>query len=309
MLIEYLSKNMLLDPSYIKSVAVTASKRYKKATIKKKDGSDRLIFQPSRELKAMQRVINKDILCKLPMHASVYSYKIGTNLRDHILAHKNGNFITRLDFKNFFNSINKEDVIKFISDNKNFLGTDWNDTDTNLLVMLACFRGTLTIGASTSPTLSNCICYQLDNKLSVLCRELRVVYSRYADDLYFSTNEPNVLFGMPQQVIKIVRSIDYPRNLWLNTKKTIHTSKKRLRKVTGLVLTPDGKVSIGRNKKREIRSRIHNWDNLEEDARLSLKGYLAFVSSVEPNLINRLCMKFGSDKIYGIIRYGQIQEP
>jgi len=112
MLLDYLSNTMLLDSSYIETVAVTASKRYKKTTIKKRDGSDRVIYQPARELKAIQRVINKDILCKLPVHSSVYSYRKGMNLKHHILAHKKENFITRLDFTNFFNSISEKDIKK-----------------------------------------------------------------------------------------------------------------------------------------------------------------------------------------------------
>lgn len=305
MLLEYLSKTLLLDPSYIETVSITASKRYKKATIKKSDGSDRIIYQPARELKSLQRVINKDILCKLPIHSSIYSYRKNVNLRHHILAHQKNNFITRLDFKDFFNSIDEEDLYKFITDSEKLLDNDWNDSDTKLLIKLVCFRGTLTIGAPTSPTLSNCICFQLDNKISQVCRELKVDYTRYADDIYFSTNEPNVLFSLPKQVIKIVRSIDYPRHLWLNKKKTIHTSKKRLRKITGLVLTPDDKVSLGRNKKRQIRSRIHNWDALTDEEKLSLKGYLAFASSVEPDFINRLYMKYGSEKINKIVKHKQ----
>ena len=304
MLLDYLSKSMLLDSAYIETVAITASKRYKKTIIKKKDGSDRVIYQPARELKAIQRVVNKDILCKLPVHSAVYSYRKGMNLKQHILAHKKENFITRLDFTNFFNSINEKDIINYISDHKMLLGEDWDDLDTDLLIKLVCFRGTLTIGAPTSPTLSNCICFQLDNKISQICKELRVTYTRYADDIYFSTNEPNVLFKIAQRLVKILRTIEYPKNLWLNKKKTIHTSKKRLRKVTGLVLTPNGDVSIGREKKREIRSRIYHWDQLTQEERLSLKGYLAFVSSVEPSFINRLCIKFGSDKIDLIIKFG-----
>jgi RNA-directed DNA polymerase len=131
------------------------------------------------------------------------------------------------------------------------------------------------------------------------------MYTRYSDDLYLSTNVPDLLFEMPHKVIKIVRSIDYPRNLWLNKKKTVHTSKKRLRRITGVVLTPEGGISIGRQKKREIRSLIFSWSTLSDSERLSLKGYLAFISSVEPGFINRLCKKYGSQKIYDIVKYVQ----
>jgi RNA-directed DNA polymerase len=303
MLLKYLSKNMLLKRSFIETVANSASKRYKRATIKKHDGSDRTIYQPSRELKAIQRVIHDDILNKLPIHSSVFAYRKGVNLKQHVLAHKSSNYITRLDFKNFFNSIDSDDLENFISDNSRLLGPNWTLNDTKLLLNLVCFKGALTIGSVTSPVLSNSICFQLDENIFQICCKLKIVYTRYADDLYFSTNDPYILFNLPKDIIKIIRTLKYPKNLWLNKKKTIHTSKKRLRRITGIVLTPDGTVSIGRENKRRIRSLIFKWDTLSEENRLSLKGYLSFVSSVEPEFINRLCIKFGSKAIYDIIKY------
>lgn len=303
MLLEHLSQNMLLEPPFIEMVANSASKRYKETSIKKKDGSDRIIHQPARELKAIQRVIHNDILSKLPVHTSVYAYRKGINLKNHALAHRKGNFITRLDFRNFFNSIDAADIRKYITNNYSHIDSKWSHNDTELLVKLVCFKGALTIGSPTSPALSNCICHQLDEKTSIFCCEHNISYTRYADDLYFSTIEQNLLFSISHQIIKILRAIDYPKNLWLNKKKTIHSSKKHLRKVTGLVLTPEGNISLGRDKKRMVRSLIFKWSTLSDDERLSLKGYLAFISSVEPDFINRLCRKYGSKKVYDIIKY------
>lgn len=303
MLLEHLSNNMLLEPTFIKIVANSASKRYKRTTIKKRNGTDRIIHQPARELKAIQRVIHSDILSELPIHPSVYSYRKGINLKKHALAHTKGNYITRLDFRNFFNSIDAADIKKYITRKYNYIDNNWTADDTELLVKLVCFKGALTIGSPTSPMLSNCVCHQLDEKISSFCCEHDISYTRYADDLYFSTNEQNLLFSISHHVIKILRAIDYPKNLWLNKKKTIHSSKKHLRKITGLVLTPEGNISLGRGNKRKVRSLIFQWSSLPDNERLSLKGYLAFVSSVEPDFINRLCKKYGSKKVYDIIKY------
>lgn len=294
---------MLIDPQYIKIVANSATPRYKSMVIKKRDGSDRQIYQPSRELKAIQRVLHDDLLSRLPIHPSAYAYREKINLKDHINAHRNSNFIARFDFKNFFPSIDKIDIEKFINDNCIKIDKEWTSEDTKLFVNLVCFKGALIIGAVTSPIISNSICYQLDKKISQICSESEVIYTRYADDIYFSTNEPNTLLDLTPKLIKVLRNIEYPRNLWLNKKKTIHTSKKRLRKITGLVLTPEGKVSIGRAKKRELRTQIYQWDTFSPKQKLSIKGTLAYISSIEPDLINRLCKKFGSKKVYNIIKY------
>ena len=194
-------------------------------------------------------------------------------------------------------------VKKYMSLKSKHISKDWDSDDTKLFIKLVCLKGALTIGSPTSPMLSNCICHQLDEKLSNFCCEHNIVYTRYADDLYFSTTEQNLLFSISPHVIKILRTIDYPRNLWLNKKKTIHTSKKHLRKIIGIVLTPEGNISLGRSNKRKVRSLIFQWSSLPEEERLSLQGYLAFASSIEPDFINRLCKKYGSKKIYDIIKY------
>ena len=77
-----------------------------------------------------------------------------------------------------------------------------------------------------------------------------MAYSRYADDLTFSTNRRGVLRQIEVSISGVVRKLRYPR-LEINHHKTIHTSKKHHRRVTGIVLSSDGKVSLGR-KKREL---------------------------------------------------------
>ena len=239
----------------------------------------------------------------MPVHKSVYSYRKEISLKHHALAHRHNNFITRLDFRNFFNSIDSDDILIFITDNKEHISDKWSTPDTELFIKLTTFKGALTIGSVTSPLLSNSICYALDEQVSNICCELKVKYTRYADDLYFSTNEKQVLFSIAKHITTILRGLSYPKSLWLNKKKTIHTSRKRLRRVTGVVLTPAGKVSVGRDKKRKVRTLVYQWATLTPKEKLSLQGYLSFVSSIEPEFINSLCSKYGSKTISDIISY------
>jgi hypothetical protein len=87
--------------------------------------------------------------------------------------------------------------------------------------------------------------------------------------------------------------------LVLNAEKTVRVSKKRLRKVTGLVLTNEGQVSLGRDVKREIRAAVHYFlhGKLSREQALGLRGMLAYVNSVEPGFLNRLRVKYGSELI------------
>ena len=63
-------------------------------------------------------------------------------------------------------------------------------------------------------------------------------------------------------MIENIEKLKYLTSLRINSKKTHHSSKKNRINVTGLVITNNCTVSIGRNKKREIRTMIYNWDKL-----------------------------------------------
>jgi RNA-directed DNA polymerase len=129
--------------------------------------------------------------------------------------------------------------------------------------------------------------------LARTCGEAGITYTRYADDLFFSTSTPNILRDVQAVVEAALRSIPYPGSLRVNTQKTRHSSLKRHRRVTGLVLSSQGELSLGRDLKRRIRSQIHRLDSLGSAERARLAGLLAHVRDVEPAFFNRLVLKYG----------------
>jgi RNA-directed DNA polymerase len=144
--------------------------------------------------------------------------------------------------------------------------------------------GRLTIGAPTSPTLSNAVCYDMDTQLSEISKRLEITYSRYADDLFFSTMHPNVLSVLEPIVVSTIANLTLPRGLAINTAKTRHSSKRRTRRVTGIILGSDGKPYIGRELKRKIRAMIHQVDALDAKRRASLAGLIAYAGGFDPIL-------------------------
>ena len=66
--------------------------------------------------------------------------------------------------------------------------------------------------------------------------------------------------------------------------------------ITGLVLTNEGEVSVGRTKKRQIKTLVYRYTKglLVDDEESYLSGYLSFCWSVEPDFIHRLEKKFGN---------------
>jgi RNA-directed DNA polymerase len=75
----------------------------------------------------------------------------------------------------------------------------------------------------------------------------------------------------------------------------VRVSKKRSRRVTGLVLSNEGRVSLGRDQKRTIRAAVHHFlmGRLDKEQSSWLRGMLAFVNSVEPEYLDRLRAKYG----------------
>ncbi|HID2501024.1 TPA: retron St85 family RNA-directed DNA polymerase [Enterobacter cloacae] len=303
MLIEYLAKVLLLEADFIFKVANEADSHYGKFSIPKKNGGTRIVYQPSKELKVLQRLLHDNVLSKLPIHPNAVAYQKGSSVYRHASIHKAKRFMLKLDFEAFFDSITKNDIEEYINDNKHIFGDKWSKHDTDLLIKLVCFNGRLTMGAVSSPVMSNAICYKLDHLLTEYCLSKGVTYSRYADDMYFSTNEENVLKLIPPFLRLNLKTLRYPSKLWINRKKTLHMSKKNKMMVTGVNLTTDGGVSLGRDKKRMVKALIFKWTNLSEEKRLFLKGYLSYCKSVEPLFINRLCAKYSSELIDEIQRY------
>jgi RNA-directed DNA polymerase len=293
MLLDYLSKNLILEREFIELIANTSSRRYKKYEITK-NKKTRTIFHPAKELKTLQRILHDCILSKLPVHSAATAYCQNSTILANAERHKSSKFMLRIDFKNFFESISKDDIVEFITKNQTYLDPSWSDEDTQLLVKIACFHKRLTIGSVTSPIISNAICYELDHKLSQYCLSKNIIYTRYADDLFFSTNSPNILKNTPSVIKKTIREISQPNNLWINYRKTIHMSKKSKMCITGLTITNDQKISIGNKKKREIRSLVYKWNHLDSTKKANLQGYLSYCSSVEPSFINSLYIKYGA---------------
>lgn len=206
-----------------------------------------------------------------------------------------------MDIEDFFPSITHLDIRSYINGNQE-LFVDWDDEDIDCFVKLVCRNGRLTIGAPTSPALSNAICYDLDQRIGSICQERGVVYTRYADDMFFSTRSRGILGDIEELVHQAIRDAELPRALRVNERKTLHTSKRRKRVVTGLVITSEGRISIGRNNKRYIRSLLHKYHTLDDEKKTRLAGKLAYVKAVEPEFINRLVLKYGVDLVKRAMR-------
>lgn len=312
MIISTISREMRLTRYYLDRVIETASHRYKEYTIPKRTGGFRIIHHPSRELKLIQSWLADNVFSYMMISEFVYSYKANVGILDHALIHKNNNYLLRVDFKDFFPSITRHDVETLIKKNLSEIPLKLTLNDCYVISKLVCRLDSesklygLTIGAPSSPVISNSILYEFDTYWGNKCDGLSIKYSRYADDLFFSTNKPNVLANIFEELQAHVNNMRSPKII-INRDKTIFTSRKRRRVITGLIITSENHISIGRAKKREIKSMIFKYtkNQLDQHEISYLRGYLSYAKSVEPSFIKSMNEKFGKVCINGIRK----QEP
>lgn len=287
---------------------LTAPKRYKVYSIPKRNGSgSRVIAHPSQELKLIQTWITDNVLNKFPVHRCATAYEEGRSILDNASPHAKKKFLLKMDFNNFFPSLKPDDLKKLISDT-NDMSLGKSDLVALQKFLFRLPKGAksleMSVGAPSSPKFSNVIMFQFDAMISDFCKREKVIYTRYADDLTFSTNRSDVLETCEKEVGRVLKKIKYPK-LTINEQKTVFSSKKTMRRVTGLILSSEGKVSLGRDKKRLLRSQIHYFQKRKLSAieAETLRGHLAYAHAVEPSFLERMKRCYGDKLIEKIQRF------
>lgn len=301
-IIQMLADGLRLSDREIRRLVATAPERYKVYSIPKRNGKRRIIAQPAKEVKLAQNILIDKLLRDLPVHDAAMAYVRGRSIYQNAERHC-GNFqLLKYDFENFFPSISEFHWVKYCEDKK-ILSREQALISGRILFRRA--RGEkvlrLSVGAPSSPILSNILLYDFDKKMIDDLKSDAVTYTRYADDLTFSAERTGHLTVVDRILRKNSRDYRYCR-LKVNEDKTVLATKSQRRSVTGLILTLDSKVSIGRDQKRLIRSQIYKWLRGEmgvEDA-AKLAGMLAYIKGVEPAFLESLQRKYGPENLKNI---------
>lgn len=285
-LLSQMSIDFGMLPSHLQSIVRTAPIRYKVFHIPKRSGGLREVAQPAREVKAIQRWFIKRLELMLPLHAAATAYHSGASIRNNALWHVESNYLLKMDFRNFFPSILMTDIIRHLEAHC----SQHFDSSAIKLIAYVCTWAPkrqgplrLCIGAPSSPLLSNSVMFDFDTRLSSVAASDGVTYTRYADDLALSSKTSGGINTYPSVVAKMIEALDYPK-LELNEKKTVFASRAGRRVLTGVTLTADHRLSIGRVRKREIRSMYHRMilGKLSPDEQKELAGLVAFANDIEP---------------------------
>jgi len=270
---------------------------YHRYGIPKKTGGIRCISAPKPLLAQAQRWVLQNILSKLVAEEAAHGCVAKRSIVSNALPHVQRAVVVNMDLKDFFPSVTFRRV-------KGLFGTlGYNEHVATLLALLctepsrvegqldgklfhiALSERRLPQGACTSPAITNAICRTLDKRLRGLAARHGAAYTRYADDLTFSAQDPKAIGPL----LKSVRAILKDEGFAEHEEKTRVMRPSRRQEVTGVVVNQ--KVSLARAEWRELRAIVHNVakHGLESQNReglpnfeAHLRGRIAFVHMVDP---------------------------
>jgi hypothetical protein len=169
------------------------SEKYERFQIPKKNGGVRDICAPTAQLKLLQRrLANLLYACRAEIDresglASLsHGFRRGHSIVTNAKPHQRRRYVFNLDLKDFFPTFNFGRVRGFFIKNRAFA---LNDKVATLIAQIACYDNQLPQGSPCSPVIADLITHLLDVRLAQLAKKERITYSRYADDITFSTNQ------------------------------------------------------------------------------------------------------------------------
>ena len=211
----------------------------------------------------------------------------GKSILSNAKPHLNKQYIFKIDIKNFFNSIDIDGVKKV------FLKLGCTEASSEVFSKLCTYKGVLKEGYNTSPMLANLHCFELDNELIKLSDKYLLNYTRYSDDITFSSNTHN--FPTVDELKKIFNKYDFN----LNKDKTLLLKNGQSQYVTGLSISNPLYPRIPRRTKRKIRQDLYQLEkyfydeNIEIEHKLrNVYGKIVYVLGIEKDLGKKFKKQF-----------------
>ncbi len=250
-----------------------AATKYKTFQIPKRNGGLRTIKAPVDALKLLQRRLS-DLLqdcadeintAKQRKDRTAHGFKRKRSIITNARQHRHRRWVFNLDLEDYFPSINFGRVRGFLLKNRDF---ELHQDVATVIAQIACHENSLPQGSPCSPVISNLVAHLLDMRLVKLASETGCTYSRYADDLTFSTNKKE----FPAEIAVPSGKEDAGSHSWLpgealqkvidrtgfriNIKKTHQMYRASRQSVTGLVVNK--KINVRWEYRRTVRAMVHS---------------------------------------------------
>jgi hypothetical protein len=259
--------------------------------VAKRNGGERIILAPKRRLKALQRQLLDKLAQHLPVSPAAHGFRKGRNTLSNAQDHVGQKVVVRFDLQDFFPHCSWQRVRGLLV----AYGYSFPVATCLALLMTESERQPIETpaglvyvpvrqrycvqGAPTSPALANALTLRLDRRLSGLARKLGFGYTRYADDLTFSSSDGARLGVLQRAVTAIVEAEGFR----LNPSKTRIMRQGRCQRVTGVVVNEV--AGLSRQQRRKLRAALHQSGG-QPDA--PLRGMLAYLHGLNPEQARRL---------------------
>ena len=248
---------------------VSPAAKYQTFEIPKRQGGKRTIKAPNDQLKLLQQKLSEllqDCLdeineAKQRKDKIAHGFKRKRSIITNARQHRNRRYVFNIDLQDFFPSINFGRVRGFFMRDKSF---ELPEAVATVIAQIACHDNALPQGSPCSPVISNLIAHVLDMHLVRLVSAVGCTYSRYADDLTFSTNQKE----FPPEIAEP----DKGPHLWtpgrelerlvihsgfsINAAKTSMQYRTSRQRVTGLVVNQ--KINVRHEYRHNVRAMVHN---------------------------------------------------
>ena len=263
---------------------------YSSFEIPKKNGGARVIYAPNNRLKVIQRnlyqALNRihDAYIKeknIKLRVS-HGFEPGRTIITNARLHRNKKFLLNMDISNFFPSFNFGRVQGFFHKSREF---GFSKEISTIIAQLVCYNGILPQGAPTSPIIANLIFNIVDRRILSLAKKYKLVYTRYADDMSFSTNNKE----FKEKYVEFIREL---KDLLEKNGFEINHNKTRLKycisrqDVTGL--TVNKKINASRefiDKTRAMADQLYRTNRFQingEEGKLDqLEGRFSFINQLD----------------------------
>jgi len=283
------------------------NKRYRSFKIKKKLGGERIIHAPVAGLKSILRSLNFVLQCIHQPHEAATGFVNEKSIVDNARMHADQRYVFNIDLSDFFHSFERRKVKYGFMIEPFDLG-DEREPVAFLLASLCTHpfeingevKNVLPQGSPTSPTLTNILCEKLDRRLTGLANRFGAKYSRYADDITFSSPHNIYQFEENPELNDRGSYNDFRSELERIIKEdglSINKSKTRLQKsgyrqeATGLIVNE--KVNVRRRYVKQIRMWLYYWEKYgyEKAEQIFTRDYISdkgHVKNVDANLVNVL---------------------
>lgn len=226
--------------------------------IPKKNGTTREISAPDKALKEIQRKLADVLSAVYEPKVCAYGFIDEKNNVGNAEQHTKKRLVFNIDLKDFFSQVHFGRVRGML------MKAPYRLTDevATTIAQIACFNGHLPQGAPSSPVITNMICIPLDNALMRLAKSTGCVYTRYADDIIFSTYkyafDKSLVYINNEEVIigdKLALILE-KHSFRVNPQKITLRSRMHRQEVTGL--TVNEFPNLRRCYVKQLRAIIHS---------------------------------------------------